>query len=133
MKRIYILLLALAAACGCKNHLPEEVLLPMTDISLSVKGEEIMKFEENSCQLGYNNKNHMFRVLNDRLTDWFILDCEATPTSVGQKVIAGLEYTTENDVKTVKDLVFSVEQTDEDGLVWLWEKTRSIGVVIKVL
>ena len=133
MKKIYILLLALSLATGCVEYLPEDLLLPLDEISLSIKGEEIMRFDENSCQLGYNNRKNEFRVLNDKLTDWFILRCDTSPTSKGQEVTCELEYTTRNDIKTFTELTFTVEKTDSEGLVWLWEKTKSIGLVIKVL
>lgn len=133
MKNIYILFLLSLIATGCVAYLPEELLLPVNDISISVKGEEIMKFEENSCQLGYNDRNNEFRVFNDKLTNWFILRCDATPTSVKQKIIADLEYTTSDDLKTLTDLVFTVEKIDENGWVWLWEFERKIGLVIKLL
>ena len=133
MKNIYIMLVAAFMATGCMEYLPEDILLPMEDISLTIKGEEIMKFDENSCQLGYNNRKNEFRILNDNLTNWIILDCDITPSSTGQKIVADLEYTTENDVKTLPDLVLTVEKIDEDGLVWLWGKDKSIGLVIKVL
>ena len=133
MKKIYILILALVAASGCVAYLPEEILLPLEDISLTIKGEEIMKFDEGSCQLGYNNRKNEFRVLDDRLANWFILRCDALPSSVGQVLTCELEYTTPDDVKSIEDLEFSVEKTDENGLIWLWEGTRKIGVVIKTL
>lgn len=133
MKKIYILFLVSLFAAGCVAYFPEEILLPVNDISLSVKGEEIMRYEENSCQLGYNDKEHEFRVFNDKLTNWFIIKCNEAPTTVGQKIIADLEYTTSDDLKTFTDLIFTVEKTDENAMVWLWESNRKIGVVIKVL
>lgn len=133
MKKIFAILLVIFAATGCVEYLPEEILLPMEDISMSIKGEEIMKFDENTCQLGFSDRNNEFRVLDDNLTDWFILRCDAVPSVVEQKVICELEYTTADDVKILTDIVFNVEQTREDGLVWLWNDLRSIGLVIKLL
>ena len=92
-----------------------------------------MKFDENTCQLGFSDRNNEFRVLDDKLTNWFILRCDAVPSAVGQKMICELEYTTADDVKTFSDIVFNVEQTREDGLVWLWNESKSIGIVIKLL
>lgn len=133
MKKIFAILLVIFAASGCVEYLPEELLLPMEDISMSVKGKEIMKFDENTCQLGFSDRNNEFRVLDDKLTDWFILRCDAVPSAVDQKVTCELEYTTPDNVKTLSGVVFNVEQIREDGLVWLWNDLRSIGLVIKLL
>ena len=43
MKKIYILILALVAASGCVAYLPEEILLPLEDISLTMKYSMKMK------------------------------------------------------------------------------------------
>ena len=133
MKRILTLLLIIFAASGCVEYLPEDILLPMEDISLTIRGEEVLKFDENTCQLGFSDRNNEFRVLDDKLTNWFILRCDAVPATVGQKMICELEYTTADNLKLFSDIVFSVEQMREDGLVWLWNDSKSIGVVIKLL
>ena len=92
-----------------------------------------MSFDENTCQLGYNSARNEYRVYDENLANWYILKCSAQPTSEGQIVKADLEYTTEKDVKSLTDLEFSVEKTSSDGLVWLWNKERKIGIIIKNL
>lgn len=134
MKRIYLFIILVALlATGCNKYKSEELLLPLTDISLTIKGEEIMTFNAKKCQLGYNDQKYEFRVLNDKLTDWFILRCNENPKSVGQVINASLEYTTSDDVKTERRLTFTVERISKDGFVWLWEDEDKIGVVIKIL
>lgn len=134
MKRLYIFILASALlVTGCNKYKSEEVLLPRTDISLTIKGEEIMTFNAQKCQLGYNDQRYEFRVLNDKLTDWFILRCSENPKSVGQVIKASLEYTTSDDIKTEKGLTFTVEKISKDGFIWMWEEEEKIGAVIKIL
>ena len=130
-KLIYV---ALAAVClsSCRYDV-DEILLSRSDISLTIKGKLQMSFDEMTCQLGYNTDRNEFRVYNDKLTDWFILRCSAKPTSNGQKVTADLEYTTKDDVKTLTGLEFIVQDTSSDGLIWLWDKKKKTGVVVKRL
>jgi hypothetical protein len=111
----------------------DEVLLVRDDISLSIREELLMSFDENKCQLGFNSACNEYRVYDENLANWFVLKCSAKPTSEGQKVTVDLEYTTEKGIKTLADLEFSVVQTSSDGLVWLWNKDRKIGTVIKNL
>ena len=121
------------AATACIDNTLDQVLLVREDISLSVREQVLMSFDENTCQLGYNSARNEYRVYDENLANWYILRCSAQPTSEGQTVKADLEYTTEKDVKPLTDLEFSVEKTSSDGLVWLWNKERKIGIIIKNL
>ena len=132
-KRIIYILAIMLASTACIDNTLDQVLLVREDISLSVREQVLMSFDENTCQLGYNSARNEYRVYDESLADWYILRCSAQPTSEGQTVKADLEYTTEKDVKSLTDLEFSVEKTSSDGLVWLWNKERKIGIVIKNL
>lgn len=92
-----------------------------------------MSYSENTCQLGYNTARNEYRVYDESMENWFTLTCSAKPTSEGQKLKADLEYKTGNSTKSYKELDFSVERTSSEGLVWLWNKDKQIGVVIKNL
>ena len=128
---IYIGIMALALS-SCQHNI-EEILLSRSDISLTVKGELQMSYNENSCQLGYNTTKNQFRVYNEDLENWFILSCSAKPTSEGQQLKADLEYKTGGSTKSLKELDFSVERVSSEGLIWLWNKDKQIGIVVKSL
>ena len=129
---IYAAVAALAIS-ACQSHNIEEVLLSRSDISMTMRGELQMAFNENTCQLGYNTSRHEFRVYDEALQNWFILRCSAKPTSEGQVIKATLEYATAGNTMTLSDLEFTVEKTSSDGLIWLWNKDKQIGIVVKAL
>lgn len=126
-------LLIISFISSCERFRSEDILLPRNDISLTIKGKEIMSFNPNTCQLGYNDHDNEFRVLNDRLSDWFIIRTDIMPAQAGQKITASLEYTTPDNTLLLNDLEFSVEKIDRSGMVWLWNDSRKIGAVIKIL
>lgn len=133
MKRLIYIMVALIAATSCVDTMIDEVLLVRDDISLTIREEVVISFDENKCQLGFNSARNEYRVYDENLANWYILKCSAKPTSEGQKVKADLEYTIEKDVKALAGLEFSVEKTSSEGLVWLWNKDKKIGIVIKNL
>ena len=133
LKQFAGIALPLMMLSGCVGPQPDEVLLPHTEISLTIKGDMIMEYDPATCQIGYNSERNEFRMLEDRLGNWFIFRSDATPTDVGQNVRASLEYTSQSSTKTLTDLTFSVEKVAPDGTTWLWNKDRRIGIIIKVI
>ena len=133
MKRIICIAVTMTLLSSCDRFQPEELLLPKSDISLTIKGEDQIRYDQKTWQLGHNAEKNEFRAVNDKLTDWMILRCNATPSTVGQSVTAYLEYTTSNDTKKLNALTFTVEKTSPEGLIWLWNDDKKIGVVVKDL
>ena len=127
------IVLTFISIIGCVGPQPDEVLLPRTEISLTIKGEEVMEHDPLTCQIGYNRERNEFRLVKDNISDWMIFRSNATPSNEGQEVKASLEYTSQSSTKTLTDLTFSVEKTAPDGTVWLWNKDKKIGIVIRVL
>lgn len=132
MRRYIYIVLAALALSACRYDV-DEILLTRSDISLTVKGELQMAFNENTCQLGYNSARNEFRVYDEKLSDWFILRCSTSPTTEGQELTADLEYTTRTDTKHIREAEFRVEKVSAEGLIWLWNKDRKIGIVVKSL
>ena len=135
MKTLYITI-ALIASCmmvGCNTIGSGEALLPLEDISLTIKGEKLFYYNKENFQLGFNDKKIEFRVTEDKLAYWFILDCNELPANEGQKIKGSLEYNTDSTTKTLKGLEFVVKKTSTDGLIWLWNSSHQIGIVVKQL
>jgi hypothetical protein len=127
------IVLTIISVISCVGPQPDEVLLPRTEISLTIKGETIMELDPATSQIAYNSERNEFRLVKDNISDWLIFRSSATPRNVGQEVIASLEYTSESSTKTMTDLTFSVEKVAPDGTTWLWNKDRRIGIIIKVI
>lgn len=131
MKRIIIIFTAVLATVGCNPYDIDEILLQRDDISLTVKGELVFSYDPADCQLGQNEESGSFRVFDDKLGNWFILNCRTTPDTEGQSLKADLEYTSQTDTKKLNGLTFMVKKTDRNGYVWLWNDERKIGVIVR--
>lgn len=131
IRRTILMIFIILCTAGCREYDIEEVLLQREDISLTVKGTEMLAYKPESFQIGYNESINEFRVFDDALGNWFVLRCKERPLSEGQTVKANLSWTTSNDTKSKKGLSFRVEKTDGRGYIWLWCGSESIGIVVR--
>ena len=131
MKRLIIILSCIWATTGCVSFSMEEVLLERDGISLSWKGELQVSYDPDSFQLGFNDGRNEYRVYNDRLADWFVVRCSEKPVHMDQTLSADVTWTGKKGQMSVTGIQFKVEKTDENGLVWLWNDSDRIGIIIK--
>lgn len=133
MKRAITIIFAAILLAGCQEYDIEEILLQREDISLTIKGDEVLVYDEETFQLGYSSEKNEFRVFDDNLANWFVLKCSARPSTEGQEVKADLSWTSPNTTRTRKGLTFTVERTGPGGFIWLWCETEAAGVVVREL
>lgn len=133
MKRIFVIFTILFTAAGCCRYDVDEVLLMREDISITQKGEVMMSYDPLKCQMSHDKAKNIYRVYNDMIADWFIVKCSERPDNEGQELTADVTWTTSKDTKKEKGLKFVVEKTDAQGHIWMWNKSKKIGIVIKNL
>lgn len=133
MKRIYILTMVLACALlsSCTSTKVDEAFLSTASSGLSIKGNDIFRFDALSCQTSFNREKREFRVFTDNMSDYYCLTLNSVPSQVGDKAKGELRWTSRNGVETKRDLSFQVEQTGRSGRMWLWCKKEAIGVVVQ--
>lgn len=135
MRRIYYIwiLISVALLSGCNPYDIDEILLERDEISLTWKGEEQLVFDPMTWQLGYNSKTYEYRVHDDDMADYFVLECESRPNVEGEDITASIEWTVRTDVKRYEQIQFTVKKITPDGRIWLWSRVQKIGVVLKEL
>ena len=133
MKRIFVIFAILFTAAGCCRYDIDEVLLMRDDISITQKGVVMMSYDPVRCQMSHDKAKNIYRVYDDIIADWFFVKCSERPDNEGQELTADVTWTTAKDTKTEKGLKFVVEKTDAQGHIWMWNKSKKIGIVIKNL
>jgi len=133
MKKTLLVFSAILCLAGCKRYDIDEILLQREDISLTVKGEDILSYDPATFQIGYNEGTNEFRIFEDNLGNWFTFKCQERPSSKEQVVKADLRWTTPNTTRSRKGLSFRVVKTDAKGHIWLWCEDEAIGVVVREL
>ncbi len=132
MKKTLIILMLLGMV-SCVRYDMDEILLQRDDISFTIKGEDQFEYNPLTCQFGHNGDTHEYRVLDDMLSNWFIVKCDERPSGAGQELTADITWTASSSIKTMKGLTFRIEKTDASGNIWMWCRQKKVGIVIKNL
>lgn len=133
MHRLIMILLITMAAAGCCRYDIDEVLLQRDDISLTFKGEPQVVYDPLTCQISHNKATNEYRMYDDRLSYWLTVRCSERPDTEGQSVTADITWTASSSTRSEHNLKFVVQKTSPDGRIWMWNKTKRIGIVIKNL
>ena len=129
--KLFILIISILALTGCVQYTMEEVLLQRSEISLTWKGDIQIEYNPDSYQIGYNETKKEYRVCDDRLANWFVIRFSQVPSSPGQVLDADVTWTGKTAKESFTDLEFTVEQTDDEGKIWMWNEYNNIGIIIK--
>jgi hypothetical protein len=132
MRKLVILAVIASIVTGCCWDI-DEVLLGKDDISVTMKGEDLFVYDPMTCQISFSSPDNIYRMYDDRLSDWVIIKCSDRPDTEGQNLIADVTWTASSSTRTEHGLKFTVQKTSADGKVWLWNKSKKIGIVIKNL
>ena len=135
MRKHLILIVLALAAVACKEKVDMDPgMYESNDVSLMVKGKMAFTYTEVTMQLAFNRTLREFRVGNDDMSSYFILDCAELPREEGQEIRGDLKYTSGSSVKSTTGLTFKVEKMETNtGLVWLWCAADKTGAVVKIL
>lgn len=132
--KILILFAATAVLCGCPGiheGESESEFMASQMPCLHMNGKTVHEFKPETWQTGFNRSKRQFRVSNDTMSDFYVLECSAIPTREGQKITADLTWSAKRIV-TRRDVSFSVKKMDSRGMVWLWNSKDRIGVSVMI-
>ena len=133
-KVIRCLLFCLAlVVSGCTIYDIDEILLSQEDVSLTWKGEEVLVYDPDKWQMGYNQLRNEFRVHDDQMADYFVVRCDAVPTDEGQELKADVQWTEKSSIKKLEGIRLEVKKVSADGYVWLWGNAHGVGIVVRKL
>lgn len=132
-KALSILLISLFMATGCDLAQPDPVILSDSTPQLSVQGKVLFRYEDSTCQLGFNLERAEFRMHTDTMSDYVFLTLDHIPASVGEQVTANeISWTSPDDVEYRKKIILEVLKL-EDGTIWLWSSRNQIALVVREL
>ena len=130
MKRASIILILTSVLVSC-NPNSDITQMNGTEISLTWNGVEQVTYNPDTYQLAYNSNKYEYRVYEDKPSSWFTVRCSSRPVTEGQTLSADVSWSVMESKKAFKALRFEVQKTDENGQIWLWNKSEKIGIIVK--
>lgn len=134
MRRLVIIALSIIAAacvCSCRNDIFPEFVSD-DNVHIEMNGNTILKYDEITCQMGFNRERRQFRMCTDSMSDYFSITMNMIPTAQGEKIRGDLVWTTSRDVVSRKNIALEVVKTEGDKF-WLWNEQERIALVIEIL
>ena len=132
--RIFLIIASVLCMMSCNRGLePDSSFIAGSQVQLKVAGNVIYTYNPLTWQLGYNPTAREFRVSDDQMKNYYIVNCSSIPSSVGQKIDATVTWTTAGGTKSIKGR-FEVAKAEKDTY-WLWcgDKKIQTGVTVCIL
>ena len=134
MKRILLAFALMSAVSGCvRKYEPDAAFLERDVLSLEMDGSSVVEYEPETWQVGFSRENRQFRVHNDTMSEYYVLTCSALPDHVGQKLTCSLKYASYKVAVYKSGMEFEVKKMDDNGVIWLWNSRKRVGVTVKEL
>lgn len=130
-----ILLCALPLLCSCNpsRHFDKDYL-DESDVAVIVDNIKSFQYSSQTCQMAFNRERKEFRAFKDDMSDYFVVDFSSLPKSKGQKIPGcSVSWTTSDDLKTLNNVSFKVEDINSEGMVWLWDADDKLVVILQLL
>ena len=135
VKRVtaYVLSAIMLLQCSCRKDSPDKQFLENDDLCLVVNGKAVITYDENEFQISSNSEKKVFRIMDDNMGRYYQISCSEIPYSEGQDIKADLKWANVSSVSTREALQFKVEKVAPGGKVWMWCKSKNIGVSVQVV
>lgn len=119
-------------ACD-RKHEPDPVFLSGDVPCVTVDGTTVISYNDEPWQqLSFSEDNKQFRMSNDQMSEYFVVECNALPETEGQKIRADVAYTKGLAVKHLENQEFVVKKIDGDT-VHLWCSKKKTGIIVRYI
>ena len=134
MKKFYTIafvsaLALLCTACYVEPEISGSVLAT-DNYCLEIQGQRMATFTESGCQLGFNETKKQFRVGDDQMKEYYVLECDKVPSMVNETLLVMLIWTVDETVQKRAGLPMKVSKIGTDGRIWLWDSKDQIAAIV---
>ncbi len=112
------------------DSLEKKLFLEETVMGCYKDGHEYMVYQEELHQMSLNPKRHVIRIQSEDQKEYYHMDMESYPRSVGVNILADFSVSVEGSERGYT-FVFECSRID-GGKMWLWNKENKLGIIIPV-
>ena len=132
MKRLFAYMMILFAFASCVR---EDVTLREAFQGeggiYAVRGNQpLFVFDENTCQWSYDAEAKIFKIFDDNLSEWLVMDCKGASLVQGNSFTANLSWTTARGDSQLWGVPFQLMKID-DGLYYFWSSNHNIALRLR--
>lgn len=133
-KRPFIILLSALMLCSCDWQGVTDLTQFLSDntVRLEIDGVRVFSYDDDGCQLAYNERRCEFRAHTDTMLDYFVVDLSEIPSRAGTKVNATVAWSTPNGESTKENITLEAKRISGD-VIWLCDAGKRCAAVVKVL
>ena len=129
------ILLISAIFSSCRREIEidsveKEIFLDETGIGCYKDGHDYLVYKPEMHQLAINPKRHTIRVQSEFQKEYYHLDMESYPRSIGVSIVSEFHFCLGGDEDNYT-FVFECSKM-EYGKIWLWNSENKLGVIIPV-
>lgn len=132
MKNFGTILLAALLLAGCNNNTPIGPFVADDAVRLEIDGTTVFRFDDNTCQLSYNEAHCEFGAFTDTMLDYFRITLSEIPDRTGNKVTASITWSTEAGERHKENVTLEAKRIRGD-MIWLCDDGRHTAAVVRVL
>ncbi len=130
-----VLLIATILSSCEKNFNEADFVTTLSSVCLIVNGSPYMEYDQYYHQLAWRGIDLQFRMTDDYVNDYFVVNLSKMPTEMGEVITAEIIYTTNNSVKdfTGSFNASKISTTNSGTMIWLWNESNRLGAIIQTL
>lgn len=129
----YFALLLTIMAGGCTQGTTSlSTFTKDSTVRLELDGQKIFVFNENTCQLSYNENHCTFRAHTDTMLDFFTVRLDHIPSNMGEEVTADISWNTTYGERAKNNITLNVQRIWGD-VIWLCDASQHTAVVVRTL
>ena len=137
MKRIFNIIIiaavALFVAVSCRriveiDSVEKGIFMDETEIGCYKDGHDYLVYDPLLHQLALNPKRHTLRLQTDKQMEFYHIDMESYPRTVGVTILADIHMMAGRESMEFT-MAFECSKM-ESGKIWLWNKESKLGVII---
>ncbi len=134
--KISAIAIVAAMSVSCEKHFNEaDFVTTLSSVCLIVNGSPFMEYDQYSHQLAWNAGEMQFRMMDDYVNDYFVVNLSTMPSVMGEVVTAEIIYTTNDSIKNFSGNfnASKISYNSTGTMIWLWNENNRLGAIIQTM